>query len=314
MKKTLLSIFTLITSATMFAQCSDLFISEYVEGWSNNKAIELYNPTATAINLSSYELRRYSNGSSSADPAKKRITLSGTINPYSTYVYVLDKRDTAGTGQNAPVWDSLQAKADAFICPDYQSNNVMYFNGNDAITLFKGAAVLDVIGKIGEDPGAVNGSSSQDDNYGWPHAAAIAWTKDHTLKRKPSIQTGNTTATPAVYDPAIEWDSLPANTFTGLGMHECTCDPNYTSIDEFAGEVRFNVYPNPSNTGNVTVVSEKAIKNIRVINLVGAVIFEDKLSNVENTVINTASWNKGMYLITLDFGNGVKSTKKLTIN
>ena len=30
----------------LLAQCNDaLFISEYIEGWSNNKAIEIYNPT-----------------------------------------------------------------------------------------------------------------------------------------------------------------------------------------------------------------------------------------------------------------------------
>ena len=32
--------------------CTDLFISEYIEGSYNNKAIELYNPTNEAIDLS----------------------------------------------------------------------------------------------------------------------------------------------------------------------------------------------------------------------------------------------------------------------
>ena len=32
--------------------CTELFISEYVEGSSNNKAIEIYNPTGVAVNLS----------------------------------------------------------------------------------------------------------------------------------------------------------------------------------------------------------------------------------------------------------------------
>jgi len=34
--------------------CSDLFFSEYIEGGSNNKAIEIYNPTGSSINLSGY--------------------------------------------------------------------------------------------------------------------------------------------------------------------------------------------------------------------------------------------------------------------
>jgi len=71
MKKILLSIVSLLSFSALTAQCSELFISEYVEGWSNNKAIEIVNPTNASIDLSSYELRRYSNGSSSADPTTK---------------------------------------------------------------------------------------------------------------------------------------------------------------------------------------------------------------------------------------------------
>ena len=62
MKKTLLVLTTIITSMTFAQDCSELFISEYVEGWSNNKAIEIYNPTANPIDLSEYMLIRYSNG------------------------------------------------------------------------------------------------------------------------------------------------------------------------------------------------------------------------------------------------------------
>ena len=52
-------LFTLLalTAATLsFSQtnCGDLFISEYVEGWGNNKALEIYNPTNQAINLNGY--------------------------------------------------------------------------------------------------------------------------------------------------------------------------------------------------------------------------------------------------------------------
>ena len=41
------------------SQCSDLFISEYVEGDFSNKAIELYNPTPFAKDLSQYRLIRW---------------------------------------------------------------------------------------------------------------------------------------------------------------------------------------------------------------------------------------------------------------
>ena len=68
----LLPAFALLLSTFSFAQltdCNDLFISEYVEGWSNNKALEIYNPTDEAIDLSAYMVIRYSNGSTSASAA-----------------------------------------------------------------------------------------------------------------------------------------------------------------------------------------------------------------------------------------------------
>ncbi|MEZ4981082.1 MAG: lamin tail domain-containing protein [Saprospiraceae bacterium] len=46
-----------------FAQdCGELFISEYVEGYGNNRALELYNPTNQVIDLSQYSVGRFSNG------------------------------------------------------------------------------------------------------------------------------------------------------------------------------------------------------------------------------------------------------------
>ena len=61
MKKLLLSVFSLASFITANAQCSDLFISEYSEGSNNNKAIEIYNPTQSAIALNNnYRLIRYS--------------------------------------------------------------------------------------------------------------------------------------------------------------------------------------------------------------------------------------------------------------
>ena len=65
MKKILLLSFSLLALFTAKAQCNEVFISEIVEGWSNNKAVEIYNPTNNTVNLNGYGLVRFQNGSTS---------------------------------------------------------------------------------------------------------------------------------------------------------------------------------------------------------------------------------------------------------
>lgn len=314
MKRILLSITAVLAAITINAQCNELFISEYVEGWSNNKAIELVNPTNAPIDLSAYELRRYSNGSTSAD-ATKRLALSGTIAPQSTYVIVLDQRDSSGSGNTAPVWDTLQNQADVFLCPVYAVNNVMYFNGNDAMALFKGTAPIDVFGRVGEDPGTVNGVTSTNDAFGWPLISisgdSNAWTKDNVLIRKFNVTQGDVNALD-VFDPRIEWDSLSPLNFSNLGEHFCNC-PGMLSINENELNEKFNVFPNPSSTGLVTIKSSNIPTSIEVYSITGAKVIEQN-ANSTTIRINTEELNKGIYFVALTFENGQKLTKKIILN
>ena len=114
------------SAPALIAQCNELFMSEYIEGWSNNKAIEIYNPTGSAIDMSDYRLERYANGATAAEENQK-VDLSGTIEPGDVLVYVLDKQDPDGVDFEAPVWDELAAQADVWLCPVYAENNAMYF-------------------------------------------------------------------------------------------------------------------------------------------------------------------------------------------
>ena len=57
----LMSVSVLI-SANMLGQ-APLFFSEYIEGSSNNKALEIYNPTDQAVDLADYQIAQSSNGS-----------------------------------------------------------------------------------------------------------------------------------------------------------------------------------------------------------------------------------------------------------
>ncbi|HVL01528.1 MAG TPA: lamin tail domain-containing protein, partial [Dongiaceae bacterium] len=54
---------------------AELIFSEYIEGSSNNKALEIYNNGATAVNLSGYNIFMSFNGGSTV----ATINLTGTV-------------------------------------------------------------------------------------------------------------------------------------------------------------------------------------------------------------------------------------------
>ena len=124
-------IFIFSFSHFIHAQCNDLFISEYVEGWSNNKALEIYNPTANDIILNdTYDLVRYSNGAGVSIESDIQYVqpLTGIVPAYSTFIAIVDRRDPNGTGVDTILFSDLLnigntfANAD-FYSPDYNSTN-----------------------------------------------------------------------------------------------------------------------------------------------------------------------------------------------
>lgn len=62
MKKIYTMLALLISSTLASAQCSDIFFSEYAEGSSNHKYLEIYNSSPSDINLDDYLLVSCSNG------------------------------------------------------------------------------------------------------------------------------------------------------------------------------------------------------------------------------------------------------------
>ena len=310
---------TFLISGINAQNCTDLFISEYVEGSYNNKAIELYNPTSDAIDLSNYALSRWSNGQTTP----LNTILSGTIAANDAFVIALDKRDPNGEGYETPLWngwyvftdslsglldsiytpeDDLMGRVDLFICPNYE-DGTMYFNGNDAVTLETSTGdIIDIIGKIGEDPGEAWG----DDNDAY-------WTKDQTLIRKASVTGGFVydASQPYSFDPTLEWDSLPQNTFTELGQHTCNCSDDM-SINEFESVV--NLYPNPNKSRLLNIESTSPIKEINIFNLIGQSVFSKNFQGVmfKESITIDPSLN-GVYFMSVKLENNKRSLKKLIV-
>lgn len=297
MKKLVLLSFSFLALFTAKAQCNQIFISEVIEGWSNNKAVEIYNPTSTAVNLNGYGLVRFSNGSTSYGSISP---LDGySIAPHDVIVVVLDKQDQAGTGLEAPVWDDLAAAADVFMNPTYDAGIwPMYFNGNDAVAIVtnNGQTLIDLYGRIGEGTGFGGWSAYGTDATG----GTLYATEDHTQIRKSTVTSG-VTMNPSTFDVFAQYDTLPANTFTFLGAHTCDCGTIGVSENE---ERSFSMYPNPLTGDVLNVVSSKNIRSIRIFDNTGRIVFANGTILDRMSRIQTSNLSKGAYSVEVVSENG----------
>ena len=173
---------------------ANVFISEYVEGSSLNKGIELYSTDPGGFDLAAAgcDIRGYQNGSATVSYT---IALTGAIAPGG--VYLLANPGAAfGAGVTVDQTGDLQ------------------FNGDDAVALACGGSLVDVIGQIGFDPGSEWGTGNTS-------------TANNTLRRKDTICSGDANGSDP-FDPAVEWDGFPQDDFSGLGAHTANCGPDLT--------------------------------------------------------------------------------------
>ncbi len=167
-----------------------LFISEMVEGSSNNKAIEIYNGTAAAVDLAAggYALQFFFNGGAAAGST---INLAGTVAAGQTFVV------------------ASAAASPAILALAQQTSSASFYNGDDAIVLKNSGGTLDVIGQIGFDPGTEWGTGASS-------------TADNTIRRKATVCAGRTDGSTA-FDPSLEWDGFALDDISGLGAHTVSC-------------------------------------------------------------------------------------------
>ncbi|MGI2261252.1 ExeM/NucH family extracellular endonuclease [Shewanella sp. GXUN23E] len=168
--------------SVMAFAADDLIMTEYVEGSSNNKAVEFYNPTAASIDLSNYQLKFFFNGYRDRTAT---VPLSGTLAAGEVFVVAHASADPA-----------ILAVAD-------QTSNASFFNGDDALVLYKGDIIIDSLGRLGEDPGSEWGSG-------------LLSTADNTLRR--TVLQADTNVEDEV--TLAGWEGFANNTFDDLGQYE----------------------------------------------------------------------------------------------
>ncbi|MEA3495867.1 MAG: T9SS type A sorting domain-containing protein [Bacteroidota bacterium] len=205
----------LLFSINLYAQtATDLFFSEYSEGSSNNKYLEIFNGTGSQVDLTNYAILTNYNGNSWTG---------------------IHKFPASSTLDNDSVWVIGNSSADAIITDASDetfaynaSGYIVGFNGDDVRCLVEivttGATDtfidgtdtnyckrVDIIGRLDlVDPGS-----------GWAVAGIADATKDHTLVRKATVMAPNTCwdCAAGTDEATSEWIVLNKDTWTEIGKH-----------------------------------------------------------------------------------------------
>lgn len=160
---------------------SELFFSQYIEGKSNNKALEIFNGTGKDVDLSAYSVELHANGNVNAN---NTVNLSGTLSNGAVLVlYHASSSDTlkSAAGSNA------------------QPATVCNYNGEeiDYIILLKNGQEIDVIGS----------KTEQSINH-----------KDYNLVRNSNV-TGPSAVYDEIQWSGTQITGDTSNDYAGLGSH-----------------------------------------------------------------------------------------------
>ncbi len=212
------------TSTTLTAGvstvASNLFFSEYTEGTSNNKALEIFNGTGDTVYLANYRIAQSTNGSAWL-----------FYHTFPAGAYIL----------NGDVWVIVANQISATMFDTNNADEVLSYpsavhhNGNDARAIIKingsDTTFIDVIGLVTGNPGT-----------GWDVAGVTAATANHTIIRKANITQGNMSWSSVAGTDSLSSEYLvyPVNYFSNLGMHTMSGSANY-------------IWSNGDNTASTTV-------------------------------------------------------------
>ncbi|HJM46437.1 MAG TPA: LamG-like jellyroll fold domain-containing protein, partial [Candidatus Marinimicrobia bacterium] len=187
---------TLFITTFGFGQAHPFF-SEYAEGSSNHKYLEIYNGTGASVTLTNYQIAQAVNGG--GWQYYHTFPSGSSIADGDVWVISTDGADS-----------SIQAIADEVL--SYPS--VVHHNGDDARGFISISGTdttwIDIIGDPDNDPGS-----------GWDVAGVTDGTVGHTLVRKSTVTSGNTnwlTSAGTTTDNS-EWVVLDQDTWHYVGSH-----------------------------------------------------------------------------------------------
>jgi predicted extracellular nuclease len=155
-------------SIITFGYSQSLLISEYIEGSAYNKAIEIYNPFESDIELTGYQIWKVTNSE------------GGWTDELGNGSYALDLSGLIIPAQDVIVLCHNSIDSDFLHKCNVTDGTTLNFNGDDAIGLAYNGELIDVIGANNGDPGA-----------GYEVAGSSNGTKDNTLIRKITVTSGN---------------------------------------------------------------------------------------------------------------------------
>ncbi|MEZ8320942.1 ExeM/NucH family extracellular endonuclease [Vibrio splendidus] len=193
-----------VSSVFAASASAEIIISQYVEGGSYNKAIEIANTGDSAVSLDGFSLAKSSNGGGIWDT---KIDLTGkTLNAKSVWVLA-----------NSRASDAIKALA------NQQDGAVANFNGDDPIALLNAQGeVHDMFGVMGD----------------------VDFAKDKTFIRKDEAMTSNASYDKAQWNELVKDDitglgSLGYDAPEPPPAFTCTddsADPTFTSIQAIQGD------------------------------------------------------------------------------
>ncbi len=190
MKKTylMLSAAVLLTGAA-HAQGNELFFSEYDEGahrsgvnyggttnsTGSERAVEIFNPTTSVVNLNPYSVRRYSNGSTAVTEEERLFrsnaahvaTGPNTLSSLATFVLASGEATLPAIVSAANEFSAAYPPATGPTV--ITGGGATYFNGDDAVALVRypsgtagqgNGVIIDLLGVIGEQPKAFSGTGT----------------------------------------------------------------------------------------------------------------------------------------------------------